>query len=322
MWALSVCWVLLGTLGAGSAQLMFKKIHNVSFDVCNTTEIIIPCIVTNLQRFSREEMFLNWKIDGKEFFTYDGYENRYFKNNTFLSVDLLDILNLTAGVASIKMSLKEAVPGNYTCIVVERNREGEHVIELRYGTPFWFQPVESFLVIGAAILAVALFLLQVGYVAVKFEMSLLKKISFGLVALIVMIIVVPGAALLVKEGFTLASQFGLGLVVLPTILLVPPLFFVFQSVFEKPPLFAIILIILKALGYLIAVAGLATSLPECPPKQTSVVIAGLGIIDIVAAIAFIYMVVIGTRFKDHQPPKQKSKAIWQWTWKQVEKDFC
>ncbi|XP_033002663.1 leukocyte surface antigen CD47-like [Lacerta agilis] len=134
MWVLSVCWVLLGTLGAGSAHLDFEQIHSVSFDVCNTTDIVIPCRVTNLHKFGREEIFIKWKLNGKEFFTYDGYENRFYRNDTFLSVDLLDILKLTAGVASIKMSPKEAIPGNYTCIVVERNREGEHIIELRYGS--------------------------------------------------------------------------------------------------------------------------------------------------------------------------------------------
>ncbi|XP_060129671.1 leukocyte surface antigen CD47 isoform X2 [Zootoca vivipara] len=288
----------------GSAQLTFLKITSLSFDICNTSNVILPCIVTNLKKLGREDMYIQWDVNGKEFFSFDGYENRFYKNLSYMSVDFLNIMNLTDGDASITIPLKNIIPGNYTCQVVESNREGEMIIDVRYGSSFWFQPVESSLIIGAVIMLAALFLLQVGYVAMKFEMSLIKKISFGVAVLILMIFVVPGASLLVKEGYTIPVQFGLGLVVLPTIILVPPLFFVFQSVFEKPPVFEIILIVLKTLGYIIAVAGIGVCLPECPPKQASVVIAGLGIMDLVAVIAFIYMVVIGTRFKDHQPPKK------------------
>uniref|UniRef100_A0ACB8FIB5 Uncharacterized protein n=1 Tax=Sphaerodactylus townsendi TaxID=933632 RepID=A0ACB8FIB5_9SAUR len=46
--ALRVWWVLLGILGAGSAQLQLQKFGSILMDTCNST-VIIPCIVTNLQ---------------------------------------------------------------------------------------------------------------------------------------------------------------------------------------------------------------------------------------------------------------------------------
>ncbi|XP_061484101.1 leukocyte surface antigen CD47 isoform X2 [Rhineura floridana] len=304
MWALRVWWVLLGTLGVGSAQLTFQKIESVSVSACNGTEIVIPCIATNLERKNTADMFVKWKLEGEDFFSFDGFEHKFLRNSTFQSTNLLNLESLTSGIASIKLSRSEAIPGNYTCVVVEFHREGKTVIELLYGSQTWFEPVEKFFIIATVITAAVLFLLQFGFVAIKFDMMLHKMIGFGVAGLIVTIVAVVGGILLVQEGYKPSNQAGLGLVVLPVVLLVPPLYFLFGSVFEKPPLFAIILVALKALGYLIAVAGFAVCVSACPPKRASVMIAGVGLIDVIAAIALVYMIVIGTSFKDHQPPRK------------------
>ncbi|KAH0624973.1 hypothetical protein JD844_032936 [Phrynosoma platyrhinos] len=101
---------------------------------------------------------------------------------------------------------------------------------------------------------------------------------------------------LLSEGYSSSQRTGLALIVVPAFILVPLLYFLFTSVFEKQPLFAIILVALKAIGYIIAMAGFALCVLACPPKQGSVMIAGLAIIDIVAAIGLIYLIVIGGKY--------------------------
>uniref|UniRef100_A0ACB8FHF4 Uncharacterized protein n=1 Tax=Sphaerodactylus townsendi TaxID=933632 RepID=A0ACB8FHF4_9SAUR len=179
--------------------------------------------------------------------------------------------------------------------------------------------------------------------ATKFDISLLKKISLIIAGLIVTIAVVIGCVLFVPDGFESSNQVGLGLIVLPAVILVPLLYILLTSVFEKPPCFAVMLLVLKALGYVIAVTGFAMSvsgprsslksisaiLPQqklmevsaieahtssvvgvygaleaCPPQHAAVVIAGLAVIDLVAVIALVYVIIIGSNFKDHQPPRK------------------
>ncbi|XP_048348449.1 leukocyte surface antigen CD47 isoform X2 [Sphaerodactylus townsendi] len=303
--ALRVWWVLLGILGAGSAQLQLQKFGSILMDTCNST-VIIPCIVTNLQLNDTRAMYVKWRLGGNEFFSFDGFEQpvKIQRNSTFQSAEFVSLSKLPFGTASLSLSRKEAIPGNYSCEVTESNREGISTVELKQAIESWFEPVENTLIIITMVLAAIFYWTQIGVVATKFDISLLKKISLIIAGLIVTIAVVIGCVLFVPDGFESSNQVGLGLIVLPAVILVPLLYILLTSVFEKPPCFAVMLLVLKALGYVIAVTGFAMSVSACPPQHAAVVIAGLAVIDLVAVIALVYVIIIGSNFKDHQPPRK------------------
>ncbi|XP_062982915.1 leukocyte surface antigen CD47 isoform X2 [Elgaria multicarinata webbii] len=301
MEALRVCWVLLGTLAAGSAQLLFENIPSVTMDACNTT-VLIPCKVNNLIENNATKMFVKWKLQGKVFLSYDGVDNIFVRNRTFESASL-NVPDLPSGNASLLLSKHEAIPGNYSCEVVEASREGQTLIELIYVSATWFRPVEHGVITAFIILGNILYWAQFGVVAKMYDMTFSKKIGLGIPGIIATGFAVIGCILFAADGYASGNQAGLGLIILPAVILVPLFYFLFTSVFEKQPLFAIILVVLKALGYVIAVVGFALCVSACRPKQSSVVIAGLVIIDIVAAIGLIYIIVLGFNLKDHQPPR-------------------
>ncbi|XP_066478507.1 leukocyte surface antigen CD47 isoform X2 [Tiliqua scincoides] len=308
MWALGVCWVVLGTLGAGSAQLLFLPDNSVTIGPCNES-VTLPCVVTNLKLNRTKAMFVKWRLEGKEFFAFDGFDGQVVKNATFQSAKLLNEPKLPKGVASLVLSRSEAVEGNYTCEVVESNREGEHIVELKHsngscGPPVaveeWLQRWEKTFIVIAMLLAAVLYWIQLVVVALKFDMTGFKKICLSCAGLIVTVAAVTGSVLFLRGG---AQKVGLGLLVIPAAVLVPLLFFLLASVFEKLPRFAIILIVLKALGYLIALVGFALCVSVCVAKQSAALIAGIVIIDNVAAIGVIYVTIVGSNMKDHQLPR-------------------
>ncbi|KAM6448016.1 leukocyte surface antigen CD47 isoform 1-T1 [Liasis olivaceus] len=314
MWVLRVCWVLLGTLGAGSAQLFFKSVPFVEIDSCNGAVVILPCVVTNLKYNQSSSMFVTWIFQGKRFFIFDGVTDTITRNSSFQTATFQNRSMLPYGIASLVVSTKEALLGNYTCEVTESNREGETRFELRNSSAClnhssesvpWFQPVERFSIISTIILSVALYWCQFITVAIKFDMTLEKKIGLSVTGLLISIFAVTGTILFAQGGYTASAKAGIGIIVVPAVIAVPLLYFLFTSVFEKQPLFAVILLALKALGYVIAVAGFALCVTACHPKHGSVVIAGLAFIDAVAAIGLIYIIIIiGSKLKDHQPPRK------------------
>ncbi|XP_054830818.1 leukocyte surface antigen CD47 isoform X2 [Eublepharis macularius] len=305
MRALRVWWVLLGTLGVGSAQLLFQNFTSVVVDHCNSS-VILPCIITNLLKNRTRDMFVKWKLGGSYFFAFSGYEQPPLtvKNSTFQSAELACLPKLTMGIASLSLSKEEAIPGNYSCEVTESNREGVTTFELKHVKGPWFKPVDNVLIIITMVLATIFYWAQLGVVATKYDISFLKKISLIIAGLIVTVAAVIGCILLIQDGFATSNQTGLGLIVLPAVILVPLLYILLDSVFEKPPCFAVMLLVLKALGYVIAVIGFAMSVSACPPQQAPVMVAGLAIIDLVAVIALVYVIIIGSNFKDHQPPRK------------------
>ncbi|KAG8136708.1 putative CD47 antigen protein [Naja naja] len=135
-------------------------------------------------------------------------------------------------------------------------------------------------------------------------MTFKKKIGFTVTGLLISIFAVIGTILYAQGEYTTSVRTGIGLIVIPAIIVVPLLYLLFTSVFEKQPLFAVILLALKALGYVIAVAGFALCVTVCQPKHGSVLIAGLAIMGAVAAIGLIYIIIIGSNLKDHQPPRK------------------
>uniref|UniRef100_A0A2D4IDB6 Leukocyte surface antigen CD47 n=1 Tax=Micrurus lemniscatus lemniscatus TaxID=129467 RepID=A0A2D4IDB6_MICLE len=303
MWMLCVWWVLLGTLGAGSAQLSFQNVPFLEINYCNGPQFVLPCVVTNLKENNSLSMFVSWQFQGNPFFSYDGVSDNITKNNRFDSAKFLNRSMFPYGIASLVILTNEAVLGNYTCEVTEGNREGKTRFELRTNSEPWFQPVERFSIISIIVLIVILYWCQFITVAQKFDMTFKKKIGFTVTGLLISIFAVIGTILYAQGRYTASVRTGIGLIVIPAIIVVPLLYFLFTSVFEKQPVFAVILLALKALGYVIAVAGFALCVTVCQPKHGSVLIAGLAIIGAVAAIGLIYILIIGSNLKDHQPPR-------------------
>ncbi|XP_053167689.1 leukocyte surface antigen CD47 isoform X2 [Hemicordylus capensis] len=289
------------TYETSSAQLLFRNISSVVMHPCNTTAIL-PCFVTNLKDHNVKRMCLKWKLNGKEFFSFDG-DGKVTKNATFSTAELQDQSKVPDGDASLKLSIKEAKSGNYSCEVVESNREGDRIVELTYETKIWLEPWESTFIVVTIILAVLFYWIQFIIVAKKFDMTFLKKISLSCAGLIVTVAAVAGCFLLVPKGYSLSNRLGFSLIILPAVILVPLLFVLLGSVFEKLPRFAIILVALKAIGYIIALIGFIISLSGCLRKETTVVVVGLLIIDVVAAVGVIYVFIFGSNLKDHQPPR-------------------
>ncbi|XP_034646470.1 leukocyte surface antigen CD47 isoform X2 [Trachemys scripta elegans] len=300
MWALGT-WVLLGAVCSGSAQLQFNVIKSVEQTICNKT-VIIPCIVTNLIQNNIGTMFVKWKLEKKPFFIFRGSTRTMERNESFSSAELESEQNLTSGIASLKISRTQAVQGNYSCEVTESSREGETVIELIYHRVAWFTPVENILIILCMVLAILFYWIQLAVTVSKFETRLLK-IGLFIAGVVITISAVVGFSLLISDDFKPENQIGLGLIVLPAVILVPCQYFLLQIVYENNLSFAIGVVILESLGYLIAVIGFGLCITACRPKNGAVVIAGLAIMALIALVGLIYAILSGYSKKE-QPPRK------------------
>ncbi|XP_034646487.1 leukocyte surface antigen CD47 isoform X4 [Trachemys scripta elegans] len=300
MWALGT-WVLLGAVCSGSAQLQFNVIKSVEQTICNKT-VIIPCIVTNLIQNNIGTMFVKWKLEKKPFFIFRGSTRTMERNESFSSAELESEQNLTSGIASLKISRTQAVQGNYSCEVTESSREGETVIELIYHRVAWFTPVENILIILCMVLAILFYWIQLAVTVSKFETRLLK-IGLFIAGVVITISAVVGFSLLISDDFKPENQIGLGLIVLPAVILVPCQYFLLQIVYENNLSFAIGVVILESLGYLIAVIGFGLCITACRPKNGAVVIAGLAIMALIALVGLIYAILSGYSKKE-QPPRR------------------
>ncbi|XP_065444324.1 leukocyte surface antigen CD47 isoform X1 [Chrysemys picta bellii] len=300
MWALGT-WVLLGAVCSGSAQLQFNVIKSVEQTICNKT-VIIPCIVTNLIQNNIGTMFVKWKLEKKPFFIFRGSTRTMERNDSFSSAELESEQNLTSGIASLKISRTQAVQGNYSCEVTESSREGETVIELIYHRVAWFTPVENILIILSMVLAILFYWIQLAVTVSKFETTLLK-IGLFIAGVVITISAVVGFSLLISDEFKPENQIGLGLIVLPAVILVPCQYFLLQIVYENNLSFAIGVVILESLGYLIAVIGFGLCITACRPKNGAVVIAGLAIMALIALVGLIYAILSGYSKKE-QPTRK------------------
>ncbi|XP_065444336.1 leukocyte surface antigen CD47 isoform X3 [Chrysemys picta bellii] len=302
MWALGT-WVLLGAVCSGSAQLQFNVIKSVEQTICNKT-VIIPCIVTNLIQNNIGTMFVKWKLEKKPFFIFRGSTRTMERNDSFSSAELESEQNLTSGIASLKISRTQAVQGNYSCEVTESSREGETVIELIYHRVAWFTPVENILIILSMVLAILFYWIQLAVTVSKFETTLLK-IGLFIAGVVITISAVVGFSLLISDEFKPENQIGLGLIVLPAVILVPCQYFLLQIVYENNLSFAIGVVILESLGYLIAVIGFGLCITACRPKNGAVVIAGLAIMALIALVGLIYAILSGYSKKEQPTRMQK-----------------
>ncbi|KAM9247894.1 leukocyte surface antigen CD47 isoform 3-T3 [Leptosomus discolor] len=300
MWLLAA-WVLLSAVGAGSAQLIFSGTDVVERTDCNKT-VILPCYVTNLKENNANVMFVRWKKEGKIIFSFDGARQEFFRDPTVPSANLVSQADLPKGFASLMLNGAEADAGNYTCEVTESNREGQTRFELRNISGSWFLLVERAIIIALLFLVVILCLAQLSVIVLKYDIESQKKVGIIVTGVIFTVAAVVGTVLFVQDGYTAQSQAGLGLIVVPAVILVPLQYFMFGIVFDSLPQATFALIGLQILGYIIAVVGFALCVSACPPLHGSVVIAGLAILAIASLLSLAYVFIMGSRMKDHHRP--------------------
>ncbi|XP_027739029.1 leukocyte surface antigen CD47 isoform X3 [Empidonax traillii] len=314
MWLLAAS-VLLGALRAGSAQLILTGTDIVEKNDCNET-VILPCYVTNLRENNENVMFVTWKKEKKVIFSFRGGTNEFYKDPSFLSAKLVSQADLTKGVASLMLSTAQATVGNYSCEVTESNREGETRMELRQSsvvscgeentTPkeagSWFLIVERAIIISLLCIVIILCAAQLIVIVLKCEMESQRRVCIIIPIVIFVAVAGVGTALFFQDGYTAQNQAGLGLIVVPAVILVPFQYFMFGIVFDSLPQTTLALIGLKILGYIIAVVGFALCVPACPPLHASVLIAGFAIMATASLLSLVYVVIMGSRMKDHPRP--------------------
>ncbi|XP_030327421.1 leukocyte surface antigen CD47 isoform X8 [Strigops habroptila] len=300
MWLLPA-WVLLSAVGAGSAQLIFSGTDVVERTDCNKT-VILPCYVTNLKDNNPNVTFVTWKKQRKIIFSFDGKNQEFFRDPEFQSADLVSRADLPKGIASLMLSGAEATVGNYSCEVTESNREGETRIELRNHSGSWFLLMERAIIIALLFLVITLCAAQSSVIVLKYETVPQKKTGIIVAVIIFVVAAVVGTVLFVQDGYTAQNQAGLGLIVVPAVILVPLQYVMFGIVFDSLPQATFALIGLHILGYVIAVVGFALCVSACPPLHGSVVIAGLAIMAIANLLSLAYVFIMGSRMKDHPRP--------------------
>uniref|UniRef100_A0ABI7X9J0 Leukocyte surface antigen CD47 n=1 Tax=Felis catus TaxID=9685 RepID=A0ABI7X9J0_FELCA len=301
MWPLVVL-LLLGSACCGSAQLIFNITRSVEYTACNET-VIIPCYVNNVEATNINEMYVKWKFRGKDIFTFDGAVEKTTRDNKFKSTKIIP-QKLLNGIASLEMNKEEAVVGNYTCEVTELSREGETIIELKYRIVSWFSPNENILIVIFPILAVLLSWGQFGIVTLKYKSSLMKEKTILLFVggLVLTIAVIVGAILFVPGEYSTKNSCGLGLIVVPTVILILLQYCVFMiGVWMSS--FTIAILILQVLGYVLSVVGLSLCVSECTPVNGPLLISGLGIIALAELLGLVYMKLVASNQKTIQPPR-------------------
>ncbi|XP_036601958.1 leukocyte surface antigen CD47 isoform X1 [Trichosurus vulpecula] len=303
MWPL-VAALLLGTVCGGSAQLTFNSTRFVEETICNET-VVLPCIVNNLEIRNIKVMYVKWKHRGKEIFTFDGYQSKHNASDNFRSATIAFPL-LLEGNASLLMKKSDAVPGNYTCEVTESNREGETTVELKYHVVSWFYPKENILIVIFPILAILLSWGQFGIVTLKYKSNCTSEKTIGLIiaGLALTVVVIVGAVLFVPGEYSVKNASGLGLIVIPTVTLVLLQYCVFMTAFGMT-LFAIGILILQILGYILAIIGLSLCITKCSPMQGPLMISGLGIIALAELLGLVYMKFVASNQKTI-PPSRKA----------------
>uniref|UniRef100_G1PH34 Leukocyte surface antigen CD47 n=1 Tax=Myotis lucifugus TaxID=59463 RepID=G1PH34_MYOLU len=305
MWCFFVLFCFLVSMKCGSsAQLIFNITKFAEYTICNKT-VVIPCLVNNVGAQSLKEMFVKWKFRDKYIFFYDGDKNESSPNSNFSSAFIVPEA-LLSGIASLKMDKSDAVPGNYTCEVTELTREGETIVELKYRVVSWFSPNENILIVIFPMLAVLLFWGQFGIVTLKYNASVTKEktILLFVAGLVLTTFVIVGAILFVPGEYSTKRASGLGLIVVPTVILI----LLQYSVFMIAPAigmssFSITILILQVLGFVLSVVGLSLCVSECTPMHGPLLISGLGIIALAELLGLVYMKFVASNQRAIQPPR-------------------
>ncbi|XP_075398684.1 leukocyte surface antigen CD47 isoform X6 [Tenrec ecaudatus] len=274
MWPLAVAALLLGSAGCGSAQITFNATKFVEMSACNET-VVLPCFPNNLEPKGLGDLYVKWKYKAKDFFVYEGNKDQAeITNSNFSSAQIVPT-DLLKGIASLKLKKSEAVLGNYTCEVTELSREGETILELRYRA------------------------------ALKYTSNRTKEktILMFVTGLLVTIVVIVGAILLVPGEYSVKNASGLGLITIPTVVLILLQYSAFMTAFGMT-FFAIAILILQVLGFVLAVVGLSLCISECTPVQGPLLISGLGIIALAELLGLVYMKFVASNQKTIQPPRK------------------
>uniref|UniRef100_A0A452FPU0 Leukocyte surface antigen CD47 n=1 Tax=Capra hircus TaxID=9925 RepID=A0A452FPU0_CAPHI len=301
---------------ACSAQLIFNVIKSVEYTLCNQT-VVIPCFVNNVETKNITELYVRWKFKGENIFIFDGSKRMSKPSSNFSSAKITPP-ELLRGIASLKMDKSDAVVGNYTCEVTELSREGETIIELKYRflcyffcnnmillkKVSWFSPNENILIVIFPVLAILLFWGQFGIVTLKYKSNYTKeKAIFLLVAgLLLTVLVIVGAFLFIPGEYSAKNASGLGLIVLPTVILILLHYCVFMIAMGMSS-YTISILILQILGYVLSVVGFSLCVSECIPVHGPLLISGLGIIALAELLGLVYMKCVASNHRTIQPPK-------------------
>ncbi|NWS79511.1 CD47 protein, partial [Toxostoma redivivum] len=275
----------------GSAQLILSGASVIEKSDCNKT-VVLPCHVTNLRQKSESAMFVIWKKQGDTIFSYRGASKKLNVDPLFSSARFLHPENLTDGDASLVLDSKQATVGNYSCEVTESNREGEFRMELKNSSGSWFLLEERAVVISLVILLVILCAAQLIFIGLKYEIESQRKVCIIVALVIFAVVAGVGAALFIQDGYTIQNQAGLGIMVIPAVILVPLQYIMFGIVFDSQLQATLALIGLHFLGFIIAVVGFALCVPACPPLHGSVLIAGLAIMAIASLFSLAYVFIM------------------------------
>ncbi|NXJ25554.1 CD47 protein, partial [Dicrurus megarhynchus] len=275
----------------GSAQLLLVGAGIIEKNDCNET-VVLPCYVTNLKENNENVMFVTWKKQGDIIFSYHGRKKEFNVHPSFSSARLLSQQDLSKGMASLVLSSAQATVGNYSCEVTESNRIGEKKMELTNSSGSWFRLVERAVIISLMILLVILCAAQLTVIGLKYEIESQRKVCVIVALVIFAVVAGVGAALFVQDGYTVQSKAGLGLTVIPAVIVVPLQYVMFGIVFGSLPQATLALIGLKLLGYIIAVVGFALCVPACPQLHGSVLIAGLAIMAIASVLSLAYVFIM------------------------------
>ncbi|XP_059322641.1 leukocyte surface antigen CD47 isoform X6 [Ammospiza nelsoni] len=312
MWLLAAS-VLLGALHAGSAQLTLSGTSIIEKNDCNRT-VVLPCYATNLIQNSEKFMFVTWTSQGVTIFSYHGGTKNINRHPSFSSARLLSPSELIKGVASLAISSRQAVVGNYSCKVTESNREGKIRMQLVNSSVdscddetseecgSWFLLMEKAVIISLVCFLVILCAAQLTFIGLKYEIEPQRKVCTIVALVIFAVLVGVGAALFMQDGYTVQNQAGLGLLVIPAVILVPLQYVMFGIVFDSLLQATLALIGLKLLGFIIAIVGFALCVSACPPLHGSVLIAGSAIMAIASLLSLAYVLIMGSRMKDHPRP--------------------
>ncbi|ELK38720.1 Leukocyte surface antigen CD47 [Myotis davidii] len=145
-------------------------------------------------------------------------------------------------------------------------------------------------------LAVLLFWGQFGIVTLKYNASVTKErtILLFVAGLVLTTFVIVGAILFVPGEYSTKRASGLGLIVVPTVILI----LLQYSVFMIAPAigmssFSITILILQVLGFVLSVVGLSLCVSECTPMHGPLLISGLGIIALAELLGLVYMKFVG-----------------------------
>ncbi|NWZ93891.1 CD47 protein, partial [Nesospiza acunhae] len=242
----------------GSAQLILSGTSVLEKNDCNET-VVLPCYVTNLIQNNENVMFVTWTRQGVIIFSYHGGTKNVNTHPSFSSARLLSPPELIKGVASLVLDNAEATVGNYSCKVTESNREGKIKMQLITSSGSWFLLVERAVIISLVCLLVILCAAQLTVIGLKYEIESQRKVCIIVALVIFAVVAGVGAALFIQDGYTVQNQAGLGLIVIPAVILVPLQYVMFGIGDLLQATLA--LIGLKLLGFIIAVVGFALCVP-------------------------------------------------------------